>query len=345
MIGLRVYDIHKSFGSIKALNGISFEITQGEIVAILGPSGCGKSTLLMVIAGLEKPEKGEIYWDNHPLKNIPPHMRDFGLMFQDYALFPHLNVFDNIAFGLRMKGVDSKTIHKRVMQLLELVNLRQLKDRDVNTLSGGEQQRVALARALAPKPRLLMLDEPLGSIDRVLRDQLLLDLRRILRKMKQTALYVTHDQEEAFAIADRVIVMNAGKIEQIGSPQDIYRHPLSTFVARFIGLNNLLEGRVLTHGDRYFVQTTIGTFPIRQTTKHKVTILLRPDCAQLNGKGEFNLQGNIQDISFRGGLYRMVLSVQGTSLIFDFPSNIPLPPVNTDITVSFNLKEALQLLE
>lgn len=345
MVGLRVYDIHKSFGNIVALCGVSFEVSKGEIAAILGPSGCGKSTLLMIIAGLEKPEQGEIFWDDRTLKDIPPHLRSFGLMFQDYALFPHLNVFDNIAFGLRMMGLNTKEIQERVMQMLDLINLRHFEERNVNTLSGGEQQRVALARALAPQPRLLMLDEPLGSIDRTLREQLLVDLRRILRHMRQTALYVTHDQEEAFTISDRVILMNAGKVEQIGSPQEIYRHPSSQFVARFLGLTNIFVGKVICQEGKYFAHTSIGVLPIQQTTKDTVILLLRPDVAHLDGTGEYLLSGAIQDISFRGGQYRIIFSVKGNSLIFDFPSRELLPSLNQMVTISFNPSEALQILE
>lgn len=347
MPGLRVHNIHKAFGPIKALRGVSFEVNQGEILAILGPSGCGKSTLLMIIAGLEKPDDGEIYWDDHPLRTTPPHLRGFGLMFQDYALFPHLNVFDNIAFGLRMIGMEKKKIRIRVMEVLELVNLRNFENRDVNTLSGGEQQRVALARALAPQPRLLMLDEPLGSLDRNLREQLLSDLRQILRKMRQTAIYVTHDQEEAFAIADRITLMNEGAIEQIGSPQELYRHPKSKFVAHFLGLTNLLEGEIIFQDGKYFAQTPIGLLPLPFTkpSRDRITILLRPDHIHLNNTKGYQLQGTVIDISFRGGICRTTVLVKERQLSFDFPSNIPLPKVGDIIFLSFNPHEALQILD
>ncbi len=242
--GLTLRDIHKSFGSKQALSGVSFQVLEGETVALLGPSGCGKSTLLGIIAGLESPDQGEVLWAGESLAATPAHQRGFGLMFQDFALFPHRDVFGNVAFGLQMAKWSSAQIELRVREVLELVGLPGFERRDVNTLSGGEAQRVALARSLAPGPRLLMLDEPLGSLDRTLRERLVIDLRQILRQSHQTAIYVTHDQEEAFIIADRVVVMNAGRVEQTGPAQEIYRQPAGVFVARFLGLNNLIPGEV-----------------------------------------------------------------------------------------------------
>ena len=231
---LSVTDISKSFGSTQALDTVSFEVDQGEIVALLGPSGCGKSTLLSIIAGLEAPDNGNVRWEGVSLEGTPPHLRGFGLMFQDFALFPHMNVYANVAFGLKMAHMTPGSVDTRVKEMLETVGLPNIGARDVNTLSGGEQQRVALARALAPHPRLLMLDEPLGSLDRNLRERLVVDLEAILHRLHQTAIYVTHDQEEAFAIADRIILMNAGRIEQMGTPEVIYHSPASVFVARFL---------------------------------------------------------------------------------------------------------------
>ena len=341
--GLSLHGIEKSFGATKALSGISFDVHEGEIVALLGPSGCGKSTLLGIIAGLDGPDQGEVLWDNISLTGIPSHQRNFGLMFQDFALFPHRDVFGNVAFGLQMAKWEPGQIESRVEEVLDLVGLPGFARRDVNTLSGGEAQRVALARSLAPNPRLLMLDEPLGSLDRTLRERLVFDLRQILRRSHQTAIYVTHDQEEAFILADRVVVMNAGRVEQIGSPQEIYRHPDGVFVARFLGMNNLLPGRVESNGNEKFVKTEIGVFPAPNAVPGPATVLLRPDGIQPGAELTCLLSGVMTETSFRGGLVRARLAVDDVALDFDFPSYVPLPPVGETLTVSFDPAQAIQI--
>ncbi len=250
--------IEKAFDAVPVLRGIDLRIAEGETVCLLGPSGCGKTTLLRVIAGLEQADRGQISCAGQDITHLPPHRRDFGLMFQDFVLFPHLTAGENIAFGLKMHGWPAARVRARVAELLELVDLPGLGPRRVFELSGGQQQRVALARSLAPQPRLLMLDEPLASLDRVLRDQLLTDLRGLLDRLGQTALYVTHDQLEAFAIADRVILINQGRVEQEGPPGELYRRPASAFVARFLGFKNLLPARILQAGPAPVVETALG---------------------------------------------------------------------------------------
>lgn len=224
-----------AFGDTLAVDDLSIEIETGEIVALVGPSGCGKSTLLRVVAGLEKPTSGSVSWDGTDLSSTPTHERDVGLMFQDHALFTHRTVGENVAFGLRMRKVERGAQRSRVAELLELVGLPDFAGRDVNRLSGGEAQRVALARALAPSPRLLLLDEPLGALDRSLRDDLVGELRVMLRELGQTTIHVTHDQDEAFAIADRVAVMHHGDLLRVGSPSEVWSDPQSEFVAAFVG--------------------------------------------------------------------------------------------------------------
>ena len=342
--GLDIIDVYKSFGETQALRGVSFHVAPQEIVAVLGPSGCGKSTLLGVIAGLEPPDRGDVLWDGTSLKGVPPYQRGFGLMFQDFALFPHRDVFDNVAFAMQMAHRPKARIQARVAEVLDLVGLPGFGKRDVNTLSGGEQQRVALARSLAPQPRLLMLDEPLGSLDRNLRERLVVELREILHRTLQTAIYVTHDQEEAFTLADQVVVMHAGQVEQIGAPQAIYLHPASVFVAGFIGLTNLLSGQAFSHDGRSFVETRIGQLPIHQPAQGPVTVLLRPDAVHLDGKGPFQLTGTLTETTFRGATCRAVIIVNGLPLRFDFPSQMQLPEAGEQVELSFDPQEAVQLL-
>ena len=248
---LEVRRVSAQLGGGTVLADVSLTARAGEIVALLGPSGCGKTTLLRVIAGLQ-PHAGDVLWQGRSLAAAPAHRRGFGLVFQDQALFPHLDVERNVAFGLRMQprpqhgGAAARG--RRVAELLELVGLSGFSRRPVDALSGGEAQRVALARALAPHPRLLMLDEPLSGLDRPLREQLLVDLPRILRRLRQTALFVTHDLEEALAVSDRVAVMRAGRIVQVGTPRALYERPASVFVARFLGRANILHGTVRAAG-------------------------------------------------------------------------------------------------
>jgi ABC-type Fe3+/spermidine/putrescine transport system ATPase subunit len=344
---LTVRDIAKSFGDKQALDGVSFTINPGEIMAVLGPSGCGKSTLLHIIAGLESAGRGEVAWQGVSLAGVPPYRRNFGLMFQDFALFPHQNVFDNVAFGPRMQRIPAETVANEVRQVLTLVGLPGYEPRDVNTLSGGEQQRVALARALAPHPRLLMLDEPLGALDRTLRERLVLELHAILRRTKQTALYVTHDQEEAFTIADRLVVMNAGRVEQIGAPQDVYCRPASLFVARFLGMNNLFPATVLSsRQDSYRVDTPFGQFELDGAgfqAGQAVTVLLRPDAVQVGQDASCSLAGMLTEAVFRGGFTRATFTANGYILSLDFPSLSPLPPVGQELWISFDPVKALQV--
>jgi len=242
---LAVEDLTVRFGGTAALDGVSLEVGDGEIVAVLGPSGSGKSTLLRVIAGLQRPDAGRVVLDGVDLAPIPAHRRGIGLVFQDHALFHHRDVRGNVAFGLRMRGDARSAIDRRVRELLDLVGLAGYESRAIATLSGGEQQRVALARALAPEPRVLLLDEPLGSLDRRLRDRLLEELERIFADLSVTAVYVTHDRAEAFALGDRVAIMRAGRVVQVGTADELWARPADEDVARFLGLANVREDQVV----------------------------------------------------------------------------------------------------
>lgn len=241
---LRLEQVSVGFGHTAALDRVTLEVADSEIVTVLGPSGSGKSTLLRVVAGLQRPDSGRVLLDGEDLSSEPVHRRGIGLVFQDHALFHHRDVWGNVAFGLRMRGDSGQDIERRVRECLELVGLEGYERRSVVTLSGGEQQRVALARALAPEPRIILLDEPLGSLDRRLRDRLLEDLSAIFDRLRVTALHVTHDRAEAFALGDRVAVMRAGEIVQVGTPDELWARPTDEDTARFIGLN-VVDGRAI----------------------------------------------------------------------------------------------------
>jgi spermidine/putrescine transport system ATP-binding protein len=302
---LEVHRIFKTYEGKPLLNDISFKVDTGETNCLLGASGSGKSTLLRIIAGLEASDSGSISFNGMDLTSTPPHLRDFGLVFQDYALFPHLNVNDNVAFGLKMRGLYQSEISQRVASALEMVNLNGFERREVTDLSGGEQQRVALARALATHPRLLMFDEPLGALDRTLREDLLDELRTILSLTNIPAIYVTHDQEEAFAIADRVLILHNGKIVREGTPADVWANPESAFVAEFLGLGNVFEG---TYVAKSKVETKYGMMTVHCGHKHSkgenIHLLMRPLSA---GNAPNTIQGIVTDIIFQEDRFKVTL--------------------------------------
>ena len=300
---LEVRKIFKTYEGNLLLNDISFTVAEGETICLLGASGSGKSTLLRMIAGLEAPDSGLIAFNGLDLTTTPPHLRDFGLVFQDYALFPHLNVNENVAFGLKMRRKGQAEITERVASALDMVSLAEFGNRKVTDLSGGEQQRVALARALAIRPRLLMFDEPLGALDRALREDLLNQLRMILHRTSIPAIYVTHDQEEAFTIADRVLILHDGKIVRDGTPADVWAKPESAFVVGFLGLGNLLNGEVVEQNK---FQTEHGIFTVPCTHKHskgdKVHLLARP----LAAEDEANvISGLVVDVIFQQDRFKV----------------------------------------
>lgn len=289
---LELRHVSKSFNQKNILKDISFKIKKGETIALLGASGSGKSTILKMIAGLEIPDGGQILLNKIDLTSTPPHLRDFGLVFQDFNLFPHLNVFDNIAFGLKMRNQADNQIKLRVGKLLEQVGLSDFENRKVNDLSGGEGQRVALARALAPQPRLLMFDEPLGALDKSLKDDLLHEIRLILHKENIPAIYVTHDAEEAFAIADRILILHEGVIVRDDTPEEIWKNPKYTVVAKILGIGNVIEGEVLAKNK---VKTEFGIFDIdcKQNKGEKVDLLLTQ-----SSKGEV-INVKVEDIVYK----------------------------------------------
>jgi ABC-type Fe3+/spermidine/putrescine transport system ATPase subunit len=351
---LDIRDVSKSYGETPALRGVSLRVAAGAIVCLLGPSGCGKTTLLRLVAGLEHADSGTICVEGRPIDGVPPHRRGFGLMFQDYALFPHRNVAENVAFGLRMQNLPRKRIAARVAEMLELVGLAGYNRRRVYELSGGERQRVALARSLAPSPRLLMLDEPLGALDRALRERLLDDLRAILKRVGVTSIYVTHDQAEAFAIADWLVLMNAGQIEQQGRPEQVYRHPVTAFAARFLGLTNLVAGlvREVEPTGAALIDTPLGRFRAADRLAEArpgdaATIVLRPEAAELTSAvapDDANLiRGIVVARSFRGSRTRlMVRHASGQELEFEL-DGASLPEVGESVALELRA-EAISLI-
>ena len=302
---LEVRDLFKTYEGKPLLNGVSFTVAEGETVCLLGESGSGKSTILRIIAGLELPDAGVISFDGLDLTSTPPHLRDFGLVFQDYSLFPHLTVEDNVAFGLRMRRLGEDQIQKRVATMLKLVDLENFARRKITDLSGGEQQRVALARALAIEPRLLMFDEPLGALDRTLRNELSGELRRILHRTDVPAIYVTHDQEEAFAIADRIVILHEGKIIREGNSAELSAKPGSAFVAKFLGLGNVFKAELVAKNK---FRSEYGAFTVNCGHKHskgeKVSLLARP----LTATSEANvIVGVVADVLFQQDRFKVTL--------------------------------------
>jgi spermidine/putrescine transport system ATP-binding protein len=314
---LEIRDLFKSYENKPLLCGISFSVSQGETICLLGASGSGKSTLLRMIAGLEFPESGQILFNQIDLTQTPPHARDFGLVFQDYGLFPHLDIFDNVAFGLKMRNMPAEKINVRVAEMLDLVNLQGFEKRKVTDLSGGEQQRVALARALAPQPRLLMFDEPLGALDKSLKEDLLNQIRIILHKTKIPAIYVTHDQDEAFTISDRILFLHDGEIIRDGTPNEVWTNPNSAWAARMLGMGNVIDG-VVTSANK--VRTEVGIFTLNCKHKHskgeQISLLLKQSPSPLGrgARGEVEIKLKVEDVLFNRDQFQV--KVRGGLVIY-----------------------------
>ncbi len=292
------------------LRGISLDIKSREFVTLLGPSGCGKTTTLRIIGGFEQPDSGDVFFEGKRLNDVPPYRREINTVFQRYALFPHLNVAENIAFGLHIKKMNAAEIKRKTREMLSLVGLSGFETRDVTSLSGGQQQRVAIARALVCEPRVLLLDEPLGALDLKLRKDMQIELKRIQQRTGITFIYVTHDQEEALTMSDRIVVMNHGVIQQVGSPTDIYNEPENAFVADFIGESNIIDGVMLEDRRVSFCGREFECVDRGFGTNTPVDVVIRPEDLRLVYAGDGLLQGVVESIVFKGVHYEMMVRTE-----------------------------------
>jgi ABC-type Fe3+/spermidine/putrescine transport system ATPase subunit len=347
---LALVNLSRSYGSF-AVTKVCLTLKRGQILCLLGPSGCGKTTLLRLVAGLEKPDSGAVFLESRDVTDRPPHKRQFGMMFQELALFPHKSVFENVAFGLRMLRQFPAQILERTEEMLTLVGLSNMAQRSVGDLSGGEQQRVALARSLAPRPKLLMLDEPLGALDRSLREHLLQEIRSILKKLDVTAIFVTHDQSEALTMGDVVGVMDQGRLVQVDSPQDLYLKPKHPFVARFLGFQNLFSGVALPGGG---VDTEIGKLDISDNdlkSHERVTVVIRPEIARQHVGGPemfryHKIVGTVQQRIFSGQQYRVKMVVDKEKVLaFDLPNTEPPPGIGDEMALWIDVEEIILIRE
>ena len=308
---IRLADLKMVFDDEVVLNSINLYINDKEFLTLLGPSGCGKTTTLRIIGGFQKPTSGDVFFDGVRINDVPPHKRKVNTVFQKYALFPHMNIFENVAFGLRINKVPEAELKRRVNEALELVNLPGYGKRSVNSLSGGQQQRIAIARAIVNRPQVLLLDEPLGALDLKLRKDMQIELKKIQQQVGITFIYVTHDQEEALTMSDTIVVMNEGKIQQIGTPEDIYNEPKNAFVADFIGESNIIDG--IMHADG-----VVGMYGKRFPCLDKgfakdepVDVVIRPEDIDIVPEEQGQLTGTVTEVTFKGVHYDTIVDFRG----------------------------------
>ncbi len=330
MVSVRLKNITKRFGKTIAVNNVSFEVKDKEFFTLLGPSGCGKTTTLRIIAGLLEPDSGEVYFDDRLMNKVPPEKRNVTMVFQNFALFPHMNVYDNIAFGLKMRGWSKADIDKRVKEVIRMLHLEGLEHKYPHQLSGGQQQRVGLARALAPQPDVILFDEPLSNLDANLREQIRFELRDLVKRVGITAIYVTHDQAEALVVSDRIAIMRAGKIVQIGTPVEVYERPNSVFVANFLGIASLIPGKVVEQDEKgYYVLETREGLTIKARHSYvkpgeEGLIVIRPEHVIIHKIKEASalskesiLEGSVEKITFLGSTIDLRVRI-GESIVRTF---------------------------
>ncbi len=328
---IELKNISKSFGEEDILENFSVEIARHAFVTILGPSGCGKTTMLRLIGGFETPDNGQVLFDGEDITNLPPYKRRLNTVFQKYALFPHMNVFDNVAFGLTIKKIDKKIIKEKVREMLKLVNLSGFEKRSVESLSGGQQQRIAIARALINEPDVLLLDEPLGALDLKLRQEMQLELKKIQKKLGITFIYVTHDQEEALTMSDEIIVMNNGIIQQKGTPIDIYNEPKNAFVASFIGESNIIDGVMREDFLVNFAGASFECLDKGFDTNEIVDVVIRPEDIKFD-KEKGRISGIVNSVVFKGVHYEMIVNASNYNWIVH---STTMEPVGSTVHLDF----------
>lgn len=308
---IELRNITKQFDDLLVLDNLNLDIKKNEFLTLLGPSGCGKTTTLKIIAGFKHADSGEVLFENQNINDLPPYERHVNTVFQKYALFPHMNVYENIAFGLRIKKMDKKTIDKKVKEMLKLVALEGYEKRNVEELSGGQQQRIAIARALVNEPKVLLLDEPLGALDLKLRQEMQRELKKIQQQLGITFIFVTHDQEEALTMSDTIVVMNKGKIQQMGSPEDIYNEPKNSFVARFIGESNIMDGVMIEDYKVKFCDREFECVDFGFEKNENIEVVIRPEDIKMVDPDKGMLKGLVTSSVFKGVHYEMTVEENG----------------------------------
>lgn len=339
-INVSIRNVVKFYGDFKAIDDISIEIKEGEFFTLLGPSGCGKTTLLRMIAGFNTIEGGDIYFGDKRINDVPAHKRDIGMVFQNYAVFPHLTVYDNVAYGLKARKIPKNESHARIMQALETVQIEELKDRMPDALSGGQQQRVALARAIVIEPKILLMDEPLSNLDAKLRVQMRTIIKKLQRKLNITTIYVTHDQEEALAISDRIAVMEKGKVTQIDTPDRIYKYPKSQFVSNFIGTSNFLEG--IHKNGQIMIENYAFPKQLNDEGITDVIVSVRPEQFIIT-EDENGLKGEIKLSTFLGDFvtYEILLENGQTIEVNEFTQVNPHIREESEVFVNIRARDVM----
>jgi len=333
---VHIRGLNKDFGSVRALHEIDLDVSEGEFLTLLGPSGCGKTTLIRIIAGFEFQSAGAIEISGQSIAGLPPHRRPIGMVFQNLALFPHMTVAQNIAYGLKVRGLDSSSVRAKVDAMLDMIGLQGLGDRFIGQISGGQKQRVALARAVVTEPKVLLLDEPLGALDMKIRRQMQSELKQVQERLGTTFIFVTHDQEEALTMSDRIAVFNTGRIEQIGTPSDIYERPKTAFVAQFVGDSNFIEGEIVKDASGSVFRSEYGiAFPVTNGGTGRAAASIRPQHVEMDAPGRsvdgneaIRLSAKVVRRVYAGQTVRVWLEADGKPLIADVPANHGAIPEN-----------------